>query len=426
MSGRRAVLLVANAAAPYSRGIRVARSLAEQGWSVEIAAVLEDGAPKEEREIPGLDVVTRRYAPTGWMTRLDRLLPRRDRGGRWRQLAASAVHRAIKALLWPFVPRGWWATLRRDLPDADLYHAFGIHALPVAIALASAARRRGRHAVVVYDVIDAILDSYSYTHVPAPLRAWYRWREAGWVRRVDAVVTVNDALADHCARIWSFRERPTVLLNCQPRWEPPAERPDHIRAAAGLPPDRKIVLHLGRLRRERGLDAAARAVILLDDAALVMVGFAVHDASAAELADRSRDPQFAGRHVVLPPVHPDLVRDWAASADVSIISLPANSLNQRLSTPNKFWESLAAGTPVVVGRELTVMRAMVEADELGAVADAEDPADLARALRLVLDQPPGALAAMRERCLRVCRERYHWEAAVLPYLALVERLAPRA
>jgi glycosyltransferase involved in cell wall biosynthesis len=113
---------------------------------------------------------------------------------------------------------------------------------------------------------------------------------------------------------------------------------------------------------------------------------------------------------------------WAASADVSIIAVPGNSLNQRLSTPNKFWESLAAGTPVVIGRDLEVMRSIVEADHLGAVADPDDPDDLARALRAVLEQPEADRAAMRGRCLAISR-RYSWETVVLPYLALVDRLA---
>jgi glycosyltransferase involved in cell wall biosynthesis len=128
--------------------------------------------------------------------------------------------------------------------------------------------------------------------------------------------------------------------------------------------------------------------------------------------------------VTLPPVHPDDVRMWAASADVSIIAVPANSLNQRLSTPNKFWESLAAGTPVVLGRDLEVMRAIVEADDLGAVADPADPDDLAAAVRAVIDQQPEAYAAMRERCLAVSRDRYAWEIVVVPYLDLIDRLAP--
>jgi glycosyltransferase involved in cell wall biosynthesis len=236
------------------------------------------------------------------------------------------------------------------------------------------------------------------------------------------VVTVNDALADHCQRRWSFRERPTVLLNCQPRWTPPTPRPDLIREATGLPKKRRVVLFLGKLGRERGLELAAEAVVRLRDAALVMLGATVNPQWAAALDARSREPRFAGRHVVLPPVHPDDVRAWAASADASIIAVPANSLNQRLSTPNKFWESLAAGTPVVIGRDLEVMRGIVEADRLGSVADPDDPDDIARALRDVLDQPAEAYEAMRARCLDVTRERYNWETAVLPYLELVGRL----
>ena len=130
-------------------------------------------------------------------------------------------------------------------------------------------------------------------------------------------------------------------------------------------------------------------------------------------------------------MHPDDVPAWTASADASIIAVPANSLNQRLSTPNKFWESLTAGTPVVLGRDLEVMRAIVEAEGIGAIADPADPADLARGLRAVLEASPEDRAAMRSRALEAARERYNWETAVGPYLDLVRGLvtpgsSPRA
>jgi len=128
--------------------------------------------------------------------------------------------------------------------------------------------------------------------------------------------------------------------------------------------------------------------------------------------------------VTLPAVQAGTSSGGTASADVSIIAVPANSLNQRLSTPNKFWESLTAGTPVVVGRDLDVMRALVEREGLGAVADPADPADLARALSALLDAPSRERAAMRARCLAVTRDRYSWEVAVGPYLRMVEELAP--
>lgn len=415
----RAVLLIANTAAPYSRGLRVARSLADAGWAVEIAAVAGSGAPLLERDG---DIVTRRYVPGGPFRRWIGQPPAPHPPTKPLRLLALNADRALKVAFWPIHVRAWWRTLRRELPPADLYHAFGILTLPVALDLARDARRAGRRGIVVYDVIDAILDSNNYQGVPARVLERYRGREAGWVRRVAAVVTVNEALADHCRRRWPFRERPTVLLNCQPRWTPPAVRPDLIREAAGLPAERRIVLFLGKLGRQRGLEMAAEAVVRLRDAALVMLGASVNRQWGAALAEQSREGRFTGRHVVLPPVHPDDVRIWAASADASIIAVPANSLNQRLSTPNKFWESLAAGTPVVIGRDLEVMRAIVEADGLGAIADPDDPDDLARALRDVLEQAPGDYAAMRLRCFAVTRDRYNWETAVEPYLALITRL----
>ncbi|HEX5147784.1 MAG TPA: glycosyltransferase family 4 protein [Candidatus Limnocylindrales bacterium] len=419
---RRAVLLVANTAAPYSRGLRVARSLAEAGWEVEIAAVAGQGVPREE--LDG-DVVTRRYVPTGPLRRWIGQPPPPRPPTRLLRTLARSVDRALKVALWPLHVRAWWRTLRRELPPADLYHAFGILTVSIALDLANAARRAGRDGLVVYDVIDAILDSNNYQNVPPAVLERYRRREAEWVRRVDAVVTVNDALADHCRDLWPFRERPTVLLNCQPRWTPPAERPDLIREAAGLPQDRRVVLFLGKLGRQRGLELAAEAILRLEDAALVMLGATVNDQWDATLRARSDEPRFRGRHVVLPPVHPDDVRAWAASADVSIIAVPANSLNQRLSTPNKFWESLAAGTPVVIGEDLEVMREIVEADGLGAICDPTDPADIARALRDVLDRPAGESRALRKRCLEVTSLRYNWETAVQPYLRLVDELPRR-
>jgi glycosyltransferase involved in cell wall biosynthesis len=418
----RAVLLIANSAAPYSRGLRVARSLADAGYEVEIAATTGPRLPTEERDG---SVLTRRYRPSGrwagWAadaTGGDAAM-RRMPFGRIGRVVRGAVKPVLTALGWPVHVRAWWATLRADLPPADLYHAFGILTVPVALDLARAARRAGRGGKVVYDVIDVILESNNYDEVPRPLLGWYRWRERGWVGRSDAVVTVNQPIADHLERRWRLRTAPTVLLNAQPRWDPPARRPDLIRAATGIPPERSIVLFLGRLGRERGLEEAAEAVLALEDAALVMLGFG---AWADRLRQRDADPRFQGRHYTLPPVHPDDVPAWTASADVSIIAVPANSLNQRLSTPNKFWESLTAGTPVVLGRDLEVMRAIVEADRLGAIADPGDPADLARGLREVLEAPPADRAAMRERCLLVTRTRYNWESAAEPYLVLVRGL----
>jgi glycogen(starch) synthase len=400
----RAVLLVANSANPYSRTLRTARSLVEAGYDVEIAGVDESGVPREERDG---EIVIRRYVP--------------EREARLTRLAG--IHQARQLFLWPEADRGWYRTLRRQVRPADLYHACGYRTVGVGLELAAAARRQGRAGRVIYDVIDIQLETQAYARLPRLVRTIHASRERSWIRAVDAVVTVNQPIADHLARAWSLSEPPTVLLNCPPRWTPPAIRPTHLRDLTGIPPERTVVLFIGKLNRERGLDEAAEAVLRLPDAAFVLMGFG---AWADRLRERDRDPRFAGRHFTVPPVHPDAVPEWTASADVSIVAVPAKSLNQRLVTPNKFWESLTAGTPVVVGGELEVMREILAADDLGASSDTDDPEGFAQALASVLGRPAAERLAMRERCLRVAWDRYNWETAVEPYLALVRRLATPA
>ena len=432
----RAVVLVGNPANPYSRGLRVARSLEGLGFEVEIAAMAGPGLPAEEHDG---SIVIRRYTARGRWVRWHQ--PPSGPPGLARRLVFRAhrlVSRVVPAvahqpaptldvirrrLYWPTAPRGWWAGLRAELAPADLYHACGVQAIGVAVELAVRARAAGRAGRVVYDAIDLILESNNYARTSRPVLAWYRLRERGWARRADALVTVNDPIAAHIERSWRLSSRPTVLLNCQPRWAPGPDRPDRIREATGIPAERRIVLFLGRLGRERGLDVAAEAVLRLDDAALVMLGFGPW---ADQLRERDTEPRFLGRHFTLPPVHPDAVPEWSASADASIVAVPANSLNQRLSTPNKFWESLTAGTPIVVGRDLEVMRSIVEEEQVGATADPDDPEDLARALAALLDAPAEARAAMRRRALELARTRFNWETAVQPYLGLIRDLVPAA
>ena len=191
---------------------------------------------------------------------------------------------------------------------------------------------------------------------------------------------------------------------------------DLIRERLELPERTRIVLFQGRLGPNLGLDEAAEATLLLPEAAFVVIGFGRW---AERSAARDTDPRFAGRHFTLPPVHPDELAAWTASADVSIVPLAPVSENQRLSTPNKFWESIIVGTPVVLGPGLPVMEAMVRKHDLGRVAASLAPADLAAAIGELLDRPTGERAAERKRIATLAQERFSWPATAARYRDLV-------
>jgi glycosyltransferase involved in cell wall biosynthesis len=453
---RRAVVLVGGPAAPYSRAIRIARALAAEGFSVEIAAVAAPGLPEREAVAPAAPGTVGEPPPAAAV--VGPIEIRRYRSsGVWSVLGASEaatgattggpsgatptrsggpqrpVRRLARALglpllivrrwlLWPHAVRGWWATIERDLAPADLYHACG--SLTIAAALAARDRApvgpSGAPARVIYDAIDDVAESNEALAVPGPVRRRNARTEAAWARAVDGVVTVNDALAARLAERWRLPRPPLVVANLP---EPVALHGprDLIRAETGLPASTRIVLFQGRLGPGLGLDEAAEAILRVPNAALVLLGFG--RGLAAGVA-RDRDPRFAGRHVTLPARHPDELLAWTASADVALVALPPVSVNQRLSTPNKLWEALAAGTPVVVVRGLEVMERLVEEHDLGAVAASIDPADLADAIRRVLDRLATEGGAWRERIATTSRERFGWPPVATAYRSLVRSLWP--
>jgi len=421
----RAVVLVGNPAAPYSRGLRIARALSEAGYDVEIAAVAADGLPEREMDGP---IVIRRYLPSGAFRSMSASY--RDpaavlgvTGGGRRPFVVRAPIAAAAALrrwlFWPHTVRGWWATLDRELAPADLYHACG--SLTVAAALA--ARRRspigpnGRPARVIYDAIDDVVGSNNMIGVPGVFRRWIARRERAWAQAADARTTVNDALAERLGRRW--RTSPPLVVPNHPDVSSMAAGAtcDLIRERLKLPETTRIVLFQGRLGPNLGLDEAAEATLLLPDAAFVVIGFGRW---AERSAARDTDPRFGGRHFTLPPVHPDELAAWTASADVSIVPLAPVSENQRLSTPNKFWESIIVGTPVVLGPGLPVMETIVRDHGLGQVAASLAPADLAAAIGVLLDRPADERSADRERIARLARERFSWPATAARYRDLVE------
>ncbi len=100
------------------------------------------------------------------------------------------------------------------------------------------------------------------------------------------------------------------------------------------------------------------------------------------------------------------------------------TLNHRLTTPNKLFEAMAAGVPVVASN-LPGMAPIVRETGCGLVCDPTDPAAIAAALRELLEASPANLDAYRRRALAAAHETYNWETQMAPLLAEYGRLTGR-
>ncbi len=320
-------------------------------------------------------------------------------------------------LRWRSFHLGWARAAVRLAPVADIHHAHDMDTLPAALA---AARRDGGQ--VVYDSHEIYLESGLHARQPGWLRWLMRRWERSMVARTIALVTINEVCAAELGRRLRPR-RITIVHNCPPRWTPPEPPEDRIRRATGIPADEAIVLCHGGFRAGRGLaeTAAAMARPGLERAHLVFLGY----------GGGVLDPIIAGypdpaRVHLLPPVPPDHVLSWVHGADVDVMVLLAVELNHVVSTPNKLFESIAAGVPVV-SSDFPARRAIIcddPAGPLGAVCAPDDPVEIGAAIAAILDAPPDVRADLRRRCLAAAHARWNWETEAARLIELYASLDP--
>ena len=318
---------------------------------------------------------------------------------------------------------GAWAAAVVKASAADVYSAKALVALPVAREAAH--RASGRF---VYDVADLHVESGRLAGMPGPLKSYLTRRERRWMSEAAALTTVTEPLADEIVRRFGV-DRPTVVMNCRPRWRPDEPDPptsDRLRSAiaAAAPeasPDAPILLYQGAFREDQGLEELLRALSAspLRDVPLttVFLGF-------GRLEGRLRAAAAAtpGRVVVLPPVPSDQLLDWTAGADLAFVGAPPKTINLRLTIPNKLFESLMVGVPVVVAGG-TAVGALVAGAGVGVVVEPWSVEGLASAIAGYLGGPVDERSATRSRARAAALERYNWETEAVGLVAVYRRLA---
>ena len=319
---------------------------------------------------------------------------------------------------WRFGVLGWAGTAAAAAPEADVYHGHDLTGLPAAV------RARERHGgLVVYDSHESFMDSGSNDTRPRWAKAILRRYERQLASQAAALVTVNRSIGELLGSRFRL-SRVVVVYNAPARWEPPAEPPDLLRQAAGLAPGTPIALYHGAFSPHRGLEELADALLVpgMEAVHAVYLGYGSLEAALRELAE---DPRYGGRLHVLKAVPPDVLPAWVASADVGVMAIQASTLNHRLSSPNKLFESIATGLPVVVSDFVEMRRIVLDDPDgpLGAVCDPADPASIAAAIRSILDLGPAERADLRARCLRAAHDRWNWETESAKLVALYASLA---
>ena len=297
----------------------------------------------------------------------------------------------------------------------DILHAHDSNTL-IPVALAAAVLR----VPFVYDAHDLWLGrprrerSRLYFLIS---RLVYTIVELLLVPRAAAALTVSEPIARHLER--RYRLDRVHLVHNYPELGGPTERKE-LRALAGGAPIGNagaVVLYLGGLMGGRGLEQLVDALGMARSSQLVLLG---EGHLARELAYRAASVGASDRLHLLDPVAPDDVIAYASSADIGVSPIVPSCLNYRYSLPNKLFQYMAAGIPVVAS-DLPQVREVVEGARCGLVVDTTRPEAIAAAIERLAAEP-GAALAMGRRGREAVEDRYNWSAAAATLLRAYEGL----
>jgi len=271
----------------------------------------------------------------------------------------------------------------------DLYYANDLDTLLAGYLLARLHRAR-----LIYDAQELYPDLAETG--PDFYRFLLKKLEGFLAPRNDAVITVNDSIAEILQDRYRLERKPTVVLNCPP-FQPVPER-----VKASRPPYK--VLYQGLYLPGRNLEGLVLSMRYVENAQLYLRGYGILEEALRRIVDQNG---LHDKAAFLAPVPMSELVPKAAEFDIGIVPYPGNplNLNSYFCAPNKVFEYMMAGLALAVS-DLPELGKIVDQYKVGITFAPDDPHDIARALAGLTEE---SLQKMQDNALAAARETFNFE-----------------
>ncbi|HQF29142.1 MAG TPA: glycosyltransferase, partial [Bacteroidia bacterium] len=234
--------------------------------------------------------------------------------------------------------------------------------------------------------IPLVYDSHEYfTGVPElegrpKVKKMWKAIEKFCLPGLKYTITVNQSIADLYDKEYGtafqiIRNVPEVSMPFM------AEKQD-LRARLNLPSDKKIVILQGAgINIQRGAEEAVEAMKFLNDVVLLIVGGGdVIDNLKQQVIELSLSEKviFVSKQPVL------LLRKYTAAADLGITLDKDTNINYRFSLPNKLFDYIQAGIPILASN-LPEVRRVIETYQVGRISENHNPENIAKNIHEMLN-----------------------------------------
>ena len=278
--------------------------------------------------------------------------------------------------------------------------AFHAHDLTTALVALTAARRTGAHAVCDFhewfsEHVTWSSKLQTYRPLSARQRAANKWLERLAFDRASAVITVCASIArDMEDEFGSSDEKVHIVRNIPAPLVFKARDYPSLRAQLSLRDDQFLVLYQGGVGPSRALEPVIAALSQVPECVLVIRGPSVDDYSHHYRLVAKQNGVAQNQLVFLPEVPSADVVAACRGADAGLYTVADLCKSFRYALPNKVFEYLMAGLPVLTADYPEVRKLVVE-NGVGLAFPPTKPADIAETIRGIM--APGQTKEMSSR-----------------------------
>lgn len=268
--------------------------------------------------------------------------------------------------------------------------------------------------VSVMKRIPLVYDSHEYfTGVPElqnrPLIRWV-WKsiERFIFPHLKHVMTVSDSIAELYEKEYSIR--PLTVRNCA---RISTDTMQYSKTEIGINPDHLLLIMQGTgINTDRGGQELIEAVNITENVSLLIIG---SGDLFQFLKDRVRELGLEERVKFISKIPWADLMKYTRSADVGISIDRNTNVNYEFSLPNKVFDYISAGIPVIASDLKEVKRILVE-NNCGILIPEVTPQEISKAVKKLRDDP--VLLANLKRNAVNASESVNWEHESLKVIEL--------
>lgn len=251
----------------------------------------------------------------------------------------------------------------------DVVHCHDLDALPLGFVLAVLKRRP-----LVYDAHESFPDMLVGS-VPKVVIGCLRQLETMLIRRTSLLITVGEKLRRHFVERGARRSVVVGNWKDLAAYSRTTAQNREVRRSLGIPAGALAIVCITQLLRDRQLRELLDAIDSVDDVYAVIGGRGALEGFIKERAATNPRIIFVGF------VTADEIAKYTCAADIVYYGFDPHNPNANFSAPNKLYEALAAGRPLITG-DFGEIAEMVRKAECGVVL----PRYSAEAVRTAIEE----------------------------------------